>query len=80
MKALSATLRAKPGWHVKCTDPEIRARWKSEALASKVPHGEIPLNEDEVEYVLDELVFYTKSRDPATGIEVQRQLSFFDRH
>ncbi|GJE86998.1 DUF4246 domain-containing protein [Phanerochaete sordida] len=69
MYALSATIRAKPSWWTKAQDPEIRARWRSEAIGAPVPHGNIPLTEDEVDYVLDELAWYAAQRDAATGIE-----------
>ena len=74
MIALSATIRAKPNWWTKCQDPIICAKWKDEAVGAPAPFGEIPLNETEVQYVLDELLWYAKQRDPTTGIEV-RQLS-----
>ncbi|VDB98723.1 unnamed protein product [Peniophora sp. CBMAI 1063] len=69
MCALSAVLRSKPQWWTKYTDPDIRARWKSEAVGAPVPYGKIPLKEEEVEYVLDELTHYAAMRDPVTGIE-----------
>ncbi|KZV69672.1 hypothetical protein PENSPDRAFT_608397 [Peniophora sp. CONT] len=69
MCALSAVLRSKPQWWIKYTCPDIRARWKSEAVGAPVPYGDIPLNEDEVDYVLDELAHYAAMRDPATGVE-----------
>ncbi|KZV69678.1 hypothetical protein PENSPDRAFT_753199 [Peniophora sp. CONT] len=69
MCALSAVLRSKPQWWTKYTDPVIRARWKSEAVGAPVPYGEIPLKEDEVDYVLDELAHYAAMRDPVTGVE-----------
>ena len=71
MCALSAVLRSKPEWWTKYTDPDIRSRWKAEAVGAPVPYGEIPLKEDEVEYVLDELAHYAKARDPVTGVEVR---------
>ena len=71
MCALSAVLRSKPEWWTKYTDPAIRARWKSEAVGAPVPYGDIPLTEDEVEYVLDELEHYAAWRDPEMGIEVR---------
>ena len=35
MVKLSAAIRSKPTWWEKYKDPEIRARWKAEALGSK---------------------------------------------
>ena len=75
MCALSAVLRSKPQWWTKYTDPVIRARWKSEAVGAPVPYGDIPLKEDEVDYVLDELAHYAALRDPVTGIEVRLALA-----
>ena|ERR1700733_156390 len=69
MCALSATLRSKPKWWTKYTDPEIRARWKQEAVSATPPFGDIPLKEEEVEYVLDELFHFAALRDINTGIE-----------
>lgn len=63
MCALSATLRSKPEWWRKYTDPDIRARWVKEAL-------EQGLNQKQVDYVLAELAGYAALRDTATGIEV----------
>ena len=71
MCALSAVLRSKPQWWIKHMDPDIRARWMAEAAGAAVPYGDIPLLEDEVRYVLDELAHYAALRDPATGIEVR---------
>lgn len=70
MIALSAAIRAKPDWWTKAQNPTIRAKWKEEAVGADVPHGNIPLNATEVEYVLDELAWYAERRDEATGIEV----------
>ena len=69
MCALSATLRSKPKWWTKYTDPEIRARWKQEAAGATPPFGDIPLKEEEVDYVLDELSHFAALRDTNTGIE-----------
>jgi hypothetical protein len=58
-------LRAKPLWWTKFRDPEIKARWKVEALAqAETMRGE------HVDYVLDELEGYAALRDDASGIEV----------
>lgn len=70
MIALSAAIRAKPDWWMKAQNPTIRAKWKGKAVGADVPHGNIPLNEKEVDYVLDELAWYAERRDEATGIEV----------
>lgn len=70
MIALSAAIRAKPDWWTKAQNPTIRAKWKEEAVGADVPHGDIPLNEKEVGYVLDELAWHAERRDEATGIEV----------
>jgi hypothetical protein len=71
MCALSAVLRAKPDWWTKFKDPEIRARWKTEAVGAPAPVGDFTLAEDEVDYVLDELTHYAALRDAETGIEVR---------
>lgn len=70
MCALSATLRSKPNWWTKYTNPEIRSRWKQEAVGSLTPFGEIPLKEDEVEYVINELGHFAGLRDADSGVEV----------
>lgn len=64
MCALSATLRNKPEWWRKASEPEIRAKWKVEAVAQG-------LSEAQVEYALDELKGYAALRDEVTGIEVR---------
>ena len=74
MGALSATLRAKSEWWFKAQNPEIRAKWKAEAVGASVPYGDVKLTEDEVEYVLDELQWYAARRDEKTGIEVKISL------
>ncbi|KAK0231986.1 hypothetical protein EDD85DRAFT_970166 [Armillaria nabsnona] len=56
MCELSAMICDKPNWWEKYKDPAICAKWKKE--------------EDEIDYVLDELEGYTAVRDPETGIEV----------
>lgn len=70
MCALSATIRSKPSWWIKYQDPAIRAKWKAEAVGAAAPYGDIPLREDEVDYVLDELAWHEIRRDEDTGIEV----------
>lgn len=66
MVRLSATLRTKPSWWSKFRDPEIRARWKGEALAQAQLMGD-----QHVEYVLNELEGYAALRDEASGAEVR---------
>ena len=68
MTRLSAELRRKPSWWTKYRKPAIRERWKAEALEHDWDGGK--LTEDEVDYVLDELVGYEELRDMATGIQV----------
>jgi hypothetical protein len=67
MMKLSATLRDKPSWWTKYKDPEIRSKWKEEALANQ---DGITLSEKEVGYVLDELRGYEAQYDPTSGIQV----------
>ena len=62
-------LRSKPKWWTKYTDPEIRARWKQEAVGATPPFGDISLKEEEVDYVFDELSHFAALRDTNTGIE-----------
>ena len=71
MCALSAAIRAKPNWWIKAHDPDIRSKWREEAIGAPVPHGDIRLKEDEVNCVLDELLWYASRRDGETGIEVR---------
>ncbi|WTI73038.1 DUF4246 domain-containing protein [Streptomyces sp. NBC_00727] len=59
----SAHLRAKPGWFDKMNDPDIVARWTSEAIAQG-------LTEAQIRFVLAELARYAELRDARTGIEV----------
>ncbi|KAK0449694.1 uncharacterized protein EV420DRAFT_1565390 [Desarmillaria tabescens] len=69
MCELSATIRDKPNWWEKCKDPAIRAKWKEEAATQKWSYKCRPLQEDEIDYVLDELEEYAAVRDSDTGIE-----------
>ncbi|KAK0231983.1 hypothetical protein EDD85DRAFT_910927 [Armillaria nabsnona] len=69
MCELSATIRDKPNWWEKYKDPAIRAKWKEEAATQTGSYGCRPLQEDEIDYVLDELEGYAAVRDPETGIE-----------
>lgn len=68
MLRLSYALRSKPSWWTKYKNPEIRAKWRAEALAHDVD-GQ-GLTEAEVDYVLDELAGYDEMRDAETGIQV----------
>ncbi|KAK0215580.1 hypothetical protein IW262DRAFT_1449849 [Armillaria fumosa] len=70
MCELSATIRDKPHWWEKYKDPAIRAKWKEEAATQTGSYECRPLQEDEIDYVLDELEGYAAVRDPETGIEV----------
>ncbi|PBK83540.1 hypothetical protein ARMGADRAFT_1137151 [Armillaria gallica] len=70
MCELSATIRDKPNWWEKCKDPAIRAKWKEEAATQTGSYECRPLQEDEIDYVLDELQGYAAARDPETGVEV----------
>ena len=72
--ALSAAIRSKPNWWTKAQDPAIVAKWKLEAVGTPVPFGNIRLDENEVQYMLDELSWYATLRDEATGIEVRCSL------
>ncbi|KAK0441800.1 uncharacterized protein EV420DRAFT_1579637 [Desarmillaria tabescens] len=69
MCELSATIRDKPNWWEKCKDPAIRAKWKEEAATQAGSYKCRPLQEDEIDYVLDELEGYAAVRDSDTGIE-----------
>ena len=59
-----------PSWWTKSRDPTIRAKWQEEATSASPPYGEIPLDQIEVKYVLDELSWYAARHDEETGIEV----------
>ncbi|KAK0444497.1 hypothetical protein EV421DRAFT_1801323 [Armillaria borealis] len=69
MCELSATIRDKPNWWEKYKDPAIRAKWKEEAATQTGSYECRLLQEDEINYVLDELEGYAAVRDPETGIE-----------
>ena len=66
MTTLSATLRSKPDWWIKCRDQDILAKWRAEALAQAER-----MRESHVDYVLHELDGYANLRDEATGAEVR---------
>ncbi|KAJ7152942.1 hypothetical protein C8R46DRAFT_478738 [Mycena filopes] len=77
MNALSWTLRSKPEWQRKAADPEIRGKWRAEAveqLEAAVASQETSLDEclmshKMVDYVLAELADYAKIADDENGIE-----------
>lgn len=69
MQRLSYALRSKPSWWTKYKNPEIRAKWKTEAIEQEILDG--TLTEAEVEYVLDELAGYEDMRDHENGIQVR---------
>ncbi|KAJ7074554.1 hypothetical protein C8F01DRAFT_1100908 [Mycena amicta] len=73
--ALSWTLRSKPEWQRKAADPEIRAKWRAEAM-KQAEEGEKSefiddgfLDEKMIDYVLAELDGYAKIADNERGIE-----------
>ncbi|KAG8901221.1 hypothetical protein FRB99_005476 [Tulasnella sp. 403] len=68
MSGISYALRSKPNWWEKYRQPDIRAKWKDEAMAIEFDHG-MKLRGEEVDYVLDELDGFHKMRDDATGVE-----------
>ncbi|KAF8601416.1 hypothetical protein BDV93DRAFT_545903, partial [Ceratobasidium sp. AG-I] len=65
MTRLSAALRCKPDWWVKCRDQGILAKWRVEALAQAEK-----MKESHIDYVLKELDGYANLRDGGTGAEV----------
>ncbi|KAG8941052.1 hypothetical protein FRC04_004800 [Tulasnella sp. 424] len=67
MIELSYALRCKNSWWTKITDPNIRSKWAEEASEQTIRGAK--LNEDEIEWVLDELEDYATMRDEATGIQ-----------
>ncbi|KAJ7216278.1 hypothetical protein B0H12DRAFT_1154159 [Mycena haematopus] len=77
MYQLSWALRSKPEWQRKATDPEIRTKWRQEALqqqaeaaaASEDPSTAVCLTEEMIDYVLAELDGYAKIADNERGIE-----------
>lgn len=69
MLEVSYAIRSKPRWWEKVKDPEIRAKWKKEALEQDVWAGR--LQEGEIDYLLDELEMYEKMRDEVTGVQVR---------
>ncbi|KAF8202665.1 hypothetical protein K438DRAFT_2102163 [Mycena galopus ATCC 62051] len=79
MYDLSWELRRKPNWRRKASDPEIRAKWRREALEQQ----DIPLDEQMtemmVDYVLAELAGYAKISDNERGIEASYNNHQMDR-
>ncbi|KAJ7471961.1 hypothetical protein FB451DRAFT_1251521 [Mycena latifolia] len=74
MYELSWTLRSKPEWQRKAADPEIRAKWRQEALeqaAMPDEDGDVEdlLSEKMIDYVLAELDGYAKIAHKDKGIE-----------
>ena len=66
MTRLSAALRRKPDWWIKCRDQDILAKWRTEALAQAEQ-----MRESHVDYVLQELDGYANLRNEETGAEVR---------
>ncbi|KAJ6510581.1 hypothetical protein C8R45DRAFT_964565 [Mycena sanguinolenta] len=77
MCELSWALRSKPDWQHKAADPEIRGKWRQEALeqqaavaaAAQDPSTAVCLTEKMIDYVLAELDGYSKISDNERGIE-----------
>ncbi|KAG8849662.1 hypothetical protein FRB96_000688 [Tulasnella sp. 330] len=67
MTELSYALRSKPLWWIKYKDPDIKKKWKAEALVQDIHSGRI--TEAEADFVLAELAGYDKMRDIETGIQ-----------
>ncbi|KAJ6632481.1 hypothetical protein B0H10DRAFT_1977500 [Mycena sp. CBHHK59/15] len=70
MYMLSWALRSKLEWQRKAADPEIRAKWRKEALEKQESVSpEKKMTEKIVDYVLAELDGYAKIADNEKGIE-----------
>ncbi|KAJ6542721.1 hypothetical protein B0H19DRAFT_1171611 [Mycena capillaripes] len=77
MYELSWTLRSKPDWQRKAADPEIRAKWRQEALeqaaaadaSEETSLEDCLMTEKMIDYVLAELDGYAKIADNERGIE-----------
>ncbi|KAJ6589078.1 hypothetical protein B0H19DRAFT_1102820 [Mycena capillaripes] len=71
MYQLSWAIRSKPAWQSKAEDPEIRSKWRREALeqAKAAPEGATRLTEKMIDYVLAELDGHAKIADSERGIE-----------
>ena len=70
MTRLSASLRRKSEWWIKCRDQNMLAEWRVEALAQTEQ-----MRESHVDYVLQELDGYANLRDEETGAEVHNTAS-----
>ncbi|KAJ6510585.1 hypothetical protein C8R45DRAFT_964573 [Mycena sanguinolenta] len=76
MCELSWALRSKPEWQRKAADPEIRSKWRQEALQQQAdaaaeaddPSTEVCLTEAMIDYVLAELNGYAEIADNEKGI------------
>ncbi|CAE6469307.1 unnamed protein product, partial [Rhizoctonia solani] len=64
MTRLSAELRRKSLWWIKCRDESILAKWRGEALAQASL-----MDQSHIDYVLKELDGYANLRDDASGAE-----------
>lgn len=65
----------KPDWHIKYKNPEIRAKWKAEALAHNQMEG--GLTEAMIDYTLDELELHERDLTDPNGIRVSWALRLF---
>ncbi|KAJ7119641.1 hypothetical protein C8R44DRAFT_672496 [Mycena epipterygia] len=69
MYELSWALRSKPEWQRKAADPEIRSKWRQEALEQIDSDEDDLMTEKMVDYVLAELEDHRKIADNEKGIE-----------
>ncbi|KAK7052570.1 hypothetical protein R3P38DRAFT_2861135 [Favolaschia claudopus] len=70
MYELSWALRIKPEWHRKSQDPDIRERWREDAMDEGIDsYNHERLSDKMVDYVLDELDGYAQISDNERGIE-----------
>ncbi|KAG9010228.1 hypothetical protein FRB90_007893, partial [Tulasnella sp. 427] len=70
LQEISYTLRSKPSWWTKYKNPEILAKWRAEIVKYEEEVVKADrLSDQEIDYVLAELVGYDKMRDETTGIE-----------
>lgn len=73
MQSLSYEIRSKPDWHTKRKDPDIRAKWRAEALGqNQVEEG---LTEAMIDYTLDELELHEWDLNDPNGIRVSSLFS-----
>ncbi|KAF4573447.1 hypothetical protein EYR36_007962 [Pleurotus pulmonarius] len=76
MSQFSYTLRMKPEWHNKYTDPETRKKWAAEAADQswkvRIPGGSVDtkLSTKQIRYVMDELAGYAAFRDAHNSCQV----------